>query len=287
MKKGMISKVLVASVLAFTAVSSQAAVVENWDFALTMEWDIRNTVFESTGTGTQVRTPTELSWGYAYDKNANDKNKRSSDFFLKNDANKARSGLVITQPNVAGNINTSYEGGSLFTVDANMFRHYNSAIAADYKALLSTKMDVTVQLYLPGTGDLVRELTQRFEIHFYETPNISGNNCAWGVCENDIFAIISLMDFSQTFDYDGVSYTFNYFETNDKQIKQLSETTCKVMGFSAGSCFGFTTNENMATDVKFNFSITTAVPEPETYAMMLAGLGLVGIVARRRRNVIR
>ena len=29
--------------------------------------------------------------------------------------------------------------------------------------------------------------------------------------------------------------------------------------------------------------VTAAVPEPETYAMLLAGLGLVGVVARRRK----
>jgi hypothetical protein len=29
---------------------------------------------------------------------------------------------------------------------------------------------------------------------------------------------------------------------------------------------------------------TPAIPEPETYAMMLAGLGLLGFVARRRRE---
>jgi len=35
--------------------------------------------------------------------------------------------------------------------------------------------------------------------------------------------------------------------------------------------------------VEFLDSNVTAVPEPETYAMMLAGLGLIGFVARRRR----
>src|SRR5258705_222252 len=32
------------------------------------------------------------------------------------------------------------------------------------------------------------------------------------------------------------------------------------------------------------FLVSTAIPEPETYAMLLAGLGLMGFVARRRRR---
>ena len=32
-------------------------------------------------------------------------------------------------------------------------------------------------------------------------------------------------------------------------------------------------------------NVTAAVPEPETYAMMLAGLGLLGLVARRRKQM--
>jgi len=36
--------------------------------------------------------------------------------------------------------------------------------------------------------------------------------------------------------------------------------------------------------VAINFSPTAPIPEPEAYAMMLAGLGLMGFVARRRKQ---
>jgi hypothetical protein len=44
----------------------------------------------------------------------------------------------------------------------------------------------------------------------------------------------------------------------------------------------FTSNENaFETD---NHAVLAAVPEPETYALMLAGLGLIGFASRRRKN---
>jgi hypothetical protein len=35
-----------------------------------------------------------------------------------------------------------------------------------------------------------------------------------------------------------------------------------------------------------NFTLAAAVPEPETYAMLLAGLGMIGMVARRRAKPV-
>jgi len=41
---------------------------------------------------------------------------------------------------------------------------------------------------------------------------------------------------------------------------------------------------NLFSDVSWSASLVSAIPEPETYAMLLTGLGLMGFVARRRRN---
>ncbi|USX17080.1 PEPxxWA-CTERM sorting domain-containing protein [Oxalobacteraceae bacterium OTU3CAMAD1] len=42
------------------------------------------------------------------------------------------------------------------------------------------------------------------------------------------------------------------------------------------------TSDSLGTSLD-NVSLTTAVPEPETYAMLLAGMGLIGVAARRRK----
>jgi hypothetical protein len=47
---------------------------------------------------------------------------------------------------------------------------------------------------------------------------------------------------------------------------------------------GNITSFNIASISGFNYNIPSAVPEPETYVMMLAGLGLLGFVARLRRQ---
>ncbi|MDR2208975.1 MAG: FxDxF family PEP-CTERM protein [Azoarcus sp.] len=56
----------------------------------------------------------------------------------------------------------------------------------------------------------------------------------------------------------------------------VSQYTLKILG---------TTGSDYAGRYNFNIGASpSAVPEPETYAMMLAGLGMIGTMVRRRRK---
>jgi hypothetical protein len=105
-----------------------------------------------------------------------------------------------------------------------------------------------------------------------------------------------------TLDFDmGNSVNYNYGSTvaltasagNTSQVFTNTDTT----GTNSWQHFtlNFTASGN-TTDVSFtgksaifyigvdNVAVTAAVPEPETWGMLLAGLGLVGVIARRRKT---
>ncbi len=72
------------------------------------------------------------------------------------------------------------------------------------------------------------------------------------------------------------NWLLNSEEGNFSGVVSVMPFTSVVLSEGTGCC-----QETFEMD---NMKFATPVPEPETYAMLLAGLGLMGFVARRRRK---
>lgn len=65
-----------------------------------------------------------------------------------------------------------------------------------------------------------------------------------------------------------------FFSKNERAPSNVDERVMQPGGGESGSMLYLR-----------SMSVTSVVPEPETYAMLLAGLSLLGAVSRKRRNV--
>jgi hypothetical protein len=80
--------------------------------------------------------------------------------------------------------------------------------------------------------------------------------------------------------------TFTNFGANPSGMKWVNNSVTWLATTSSAqiTLLGSSANSSSTTLIGLdNVSFTAAVPEPETYALMLAGLGMVGAIARRRK----
>lgn len=128
----------------------------------------------------------------------------------------------------------------------------------------STSVDM---LGTPGPG----VISQTFSVNAYTTYNLS-------------------FDLSRN-PYGG--YTALEVDVNNSQTVFVgtSTPTTHTLTFTTGAVtgtqvltFSSVLGDSYSGAVLDNVALTAAVPEPETYAMLLAGLGLVGYAARRRKQ---
>jgi hypothetical protein len=96
---------------------------------------------------------------------------------------------------------------------------------------------------------------------------------------------------TETVSYNAATHTLtmsgNFLDNATNTSYAVSDTASVNLSTKFGSTMyvGFTggTGGTDADQRITSFAITAAVPEPETYAMLLAGLGMVGFMARRRK----
>lgn len=69
-------------------------------------------------------------------------------------------------------------------------------------------------------------------------------------------------------------FSLYYFENQDPT---------QIISFATNAGFGGTGNQAISHFTLYGGDVVPGIPEPETYALMLAGLAAVGFVARRRR----
>lgn len=132
-------------------------------------------------------------------------------------------------------------------------------------------------------GDLVMVNVNAWATHALD-GNLNGNGIS---LDQDFLSSYSLALNGTVLDADsytdlgnaGKSWSFQAHVGDELslQLRTQSQVGGTVLAMAAGA-----TPEVMASSEAFLSMSVTAVPEPEAYALLLAGLGLVGLVARRR-----
>lgn len=270
MRKLLLSVSLALGTLALAAPQAQAAMVANWGYEVTSEWT--GATF-TAGTGTQIQTATEISWG-------GDNNGGAPGVGALTVGSGTRSGVLIENTPQTGTIATNGPTPE----PTNTFSHINNPISVLFSTLRTASISTTLTLTALGPPDFpLPPKTLTFEINFSETPN--NGSCVVGSTSNcdDIF-IITFGSLNNSFIFDGFEYFTSIVKTAGP-LDPLSPSACAAAG-ATSPCLGFLTEEGAKTSVDFGILITSRplqIPEPGILGLL--GLALLGAGLARRRQI--
>ena len=125
-----------------------------------------------------------------------------------------------------------------------------------------------------------------------QAARVNGGDAIWSA-----FQVTTSGNYELSFDAVGDGYYLLYNASTNVEldrvfVQQVTETTLQSAAYSLNTgdvyrlYFGSTVlpptfSNSLTVD---NVTVAAVVPEPETYAMMLAGLGALGLMNRRRMN---
>lgn len=201
-------------------------------------------------------------------------------------------GINATYPSGFANVNEFYNGGT--SSDGTSGTNYGISFGSN--ALAICLNSTTVVCSNTSRGGLAPG-SDKGGLFFLDGAE-TFMNVAAGFDTGFSFNYVSFSFAGAVNVYDGANGTGNILATLN-----LTPNAGSCPGYSAGFCpfsasgvnfagtafsvgFAGVANQIVFDDVTFGSSIPGAVPEPETYALMLAGLATVAAVARRRKTSV-
>ena len=151
--------------------------------------------------------------------------------------------------------------------------------------------------YNPSTQGAIDSFSYSFD-HKRPVYGYGGHGYALTMLQDDVYNYFGYSSFSDgsnwhtlsgsgltEFDFSGARKVNNEVLAPMIDFSQSgSEIQLGLMIFSGNGGSPYRTDSTLYDNFEVNL-ITTPVPEPSTYALMLGGLGLVGFMARRRKQV--